>query len=124
MIMEKKAGFVSLLETKIKNKDMGKFYELLFSNWCFTSNNAWLDRGRIVLAWNPHLFTVDIRKCSNQMLHCNVQQKQEKKWFTITIVYAFNEEEGRKELWKQLRDIAGTIQLLWLVVGDSCIYKS
>ena len=45
LIWMKRAGFVSLLETKIKSKDMGKFYLSLFSGWCFTTNNAWLDRG-------------------------------------------------------------------------------
>ena len=29
----KKPGLVSLLETKVKNKDMGKLYTSLFTNW-------------------------------------------------------------------------------------------
>ena len=46
----KKPGLVSLLETKVKNKEMGKVYTSLFSGWCFTSNNAWMDKGRITMA--------------------------------------------------------------------------
>ena len=61
LITQTRAGFVSLLETKIRNKDMGKFYESVFLGLCFTSNNPWLDRGRIILAWNPIYFIVDIQ---------------------------------------------------------------
>lgn len=66
LINSKQAGLVSLLETKIKNKYMGKAYLNLFSGWCFTSNNVWLDKGRIIVAWNPAIFMMNILSCSSQ----------------------------------------------------------
>ena len=50
LISSKKAGMVCLLETKIKNKGMGEFYLRIFSGWCFTNNNPWSNKGRVVLA--------------------------------------------------------------------------
>ena len=117
LISQTRVGFVSLLETKVRNKYLGKLYESLFSGWCFTSNNSWLDRGRIIIAWNPVYFTVDIQKCTQQLIHCLVQFRNGK-WCYITCVYGFNEEAKRKDLWKDIRGLAEKIYLPWLAVGD------
>ena len=99
LITSKKVGMASLLETKIKNKDMGKLYISLFHGWCFTTNNFWVDRGRIILAWNPHEFQVDIRDCSSQFIHCYVQRRLGE-MFYVTFVYGVNDEKGRIVLWR------------------------
>lgn len=96
---------------------MGKFYLSLFRGWCFTTNNAWLDRGRIIIAWDPSVFTVDIRICTSQLIHCLLQTRQ-KDVFYMTRVYAFNEESRRRELWRDLESIAQKIEIPWLVAGD------
>ena len=117
LISQTGAGFVSLLETKVRNKDMGKLYENLFSGWCFTSNNPWRDRGRIILAWNPTIFTVDIQNCTDQLIHCLVQLRS-REWCFITCVYGCNTEKERKELWSDLEKIAGVVTRSWLVIGN------
>ena len=118
LITSKQAGLVSLLETKIKNKDMGNVYLKLFSGWCFTNNNSWIDKGRILLAWNPGVFQVNIINCTSQLIHCEVTKVQTKEQFQITFVYGVNEEAGRRILWTDLRKIAATKQGPWLVIGD------
>ncbi|XP_062110994.1 uncharacterized protein LOC133822613 [Humulus lupulus] len=40
---------------------MGSIYTSLFSGWCFTNNNPWIDKGRIIIAWNPRVFSLDFR---------------------------------------------------------------
>ena len=114
----KKPGLVSLLETKVKNKEMGKLYTSIFPNWCFTTNNAWLDKGRIVLAWDPNIFTLDIKRCTSQLIHCIACRCQNKTIFQITLVYAYNDEEGRALLWRDLAEIATGITDPWTVIGD------
>lgn len=101
LIALKKVGMASLVETKIRNKDMGKFYLSLFSGWCFTTNNFLLDKGRIILEWNPHEFQVDTTSCSSQHIHSKVHKRQGE-CFYITFVYGFNDERGRMALWKEL----------------------
>ncbi|XP_062100242.1 uncharacterized protein LOC133806128 [Humulus lupulus] len=87
-------------------------------NWCFTNNNPWLDKGRIVVAWQTSLFDLDIRICSAQMIHCIAHSIQSKDRFSRTIVYGFNEDSNRVQLWEDLKDISAQVQGPWLLVGD------
>ena len=111
-------GLICLLETKIKNKDMGKLYLSLFSGWCFTNNNPWLDKGRIILAWIPNIFEVTILRCSHQLIHCHIRKCQTKEEFLLSLLYGVNDEGGRAELWDDLKDIAKTVIYPWMVAGD------
>ncbi|XP_062075600.1 uncharacterized protein LOC133779685 [Humulus lupulus] len=87
-------------------------------NWCFTNNNPWLDKGRIVVAWQPSSFDLDIRFCSDQMIHGIGHSKQCKARFSITIVYGFNEDRKRKKLWEDLKEVSAQVQGPWLLIGD------
>ncbi|XP_062114379.1 uncharacterized protein LOC133825461 [Humulus lupulus] len=115
-ILTKKISLVGLLETKVKAKKMGALFLNMFRDWCFTSNNAWFNNGRILLAWNPNVFSVDIRVCSSQCIHCWVVPQNGSSGFFCTFVYAFNDEERRRVLWQQIRDIQ-TMEP-WILLGD------
>ena len=104
LIRKCNVGLVGLLETRIKGNKMGELYRTVFEGWCFTCNNAWNKSGRIVVAWNPHVFHVDIRMCTSQLIHMRVETVDSIQFY-ITIVYAFNKEEGRRLLWKDLETI-------------------
>ncbi|XP_062079945.1 uncharacterized protein LOC133784673 [Humulus lupulus] len=97
---------------------MGSLYSNLFPNWCFTNNNPWLDKGRIVIAWLPSLFTVDISLCTAQLIHCVVHPRQKQDRFDVTFVYGFNEDKKRAQLWIELEEISMQIQGPWIVMGD------
>ncbi|XP_062118180.1 uncharacterized protein LOC133831781 [Humulus lupulus] len=118
LIYSKKVGLVSLLETKVKNKSMGDMYMSLFPGWCFTNNNSWLDKGRIIVAWNPSIYSIDIRRCTSQMIHCIAQTSQNTEKFHIAFVYGFNEVGGREVLWQDLKDLKSNIDEPWMIVGD------
>ncbi|XP_062112848.1 uncharacterized protein LOC133824003 [Humulus lupulus] len=97
---------------------MGSLYSNLFSNWCFTNNNPWLDKARIVVAWLPSLFTVNISLCTAQVIHCVVHPRQKQDRFEVTFVYGFNEDKKRAQLWMDLEEISMQIQGPWIVMGD------
>lgn len=61
----KNVGVVSLLETKAKAPNLGDLYHRLFAGWCFTSNVVNHKGGRIILAWNPNSFHVNILKSTS-----------------------------------------------------------
>ncbi|XP_062116852.1 uncharacterized protein LOC133830788 [Humulus lupulus] len=96
---------------------MGSLYLNMFKGWCFTSNLMHHPNGRIVVAWNPLSFDVDIRGGSSQWMHFNVAVKNGAQ-FAITIVYAFNDMKGRERLWVDLEHIAHDISCPWIVMGD------
>ncbi|XP_060968460.1 uncharacterized protein LOC133036011 [Cannabis sativa] len=115
-IANQKAGLVGLLGTRVKAPKLGALYLNMFSGWCFTSNLAWHKGGRIILAWNPNQFTVNIISCSSQFIHTRVTTFDGKYSFFATFVYGYNEEQGRQQLWKGMQDFSSTDP--WIVLGD------
>ncbi|XP_060965248.1 uncharacterized protein LOC133034220 [Cannabis sativa] len=97
---------------------MGDLYTSLFQGCCFTNNNPWLDKGRIIVDWQPNVYSVDIGLCTSQLIHCTVIPKQRVGKFQVTCVYGFNDEKRREELWTELEGLATNIAEPWLVWGD------
>lgn len=93
-ISQHSIGLVRLLETKVKLPAMGKLYQVVFQNWCFTSNIAFHKDGRVILAWNLGVFNVDIKGGASQWIHCSVTPKNGTVGFECTMVYAFNDRNS------------------------------
>ncbi|XP_056685778.1 uncharacterized protein [Spinacia oleracea] len=94
----------------------------MFSGWCFTTNNSSCKGGRVMVAWNPNAFTVSVLGMSSQMIHCLVCPRNSHKEFFCTSVYAFNHNNERVALWKDLCGIGGNMNKPWVVMGDfNCV---
>lgn len=65
--------------------------------------------------WNPVAFDVDITFQSAQLIHCYVTHKNLNRTFDYSIVYGFNEESSREQLWEDLSLIADTVLGAWFV---------
>ena len=91
-------GLVGLLEHKVKLPNLGKLYQKVFTNWCFTSNASYHTGGRIVVAWKSGCFTVNVVVTSGQFLHCHITPISDMPSFHCTFIYAFNDHGMRKEL--------------------------
>ncbi|XP_056687876.1 uncharacterized protein [Spinacia oleracea] len=102
-------GLVGLLEHKVKLSNLGRLYQRVFANWCFTSNSSFHDGGRIVIAWKSGCFNVNIVAASSQFVHRHVTPVSGMHSFYCTFVYAFNNANFRQELWKDL----GSIDSVW-----------
>ncbi|XP_010666661.1 uncharacterized protein LOC104883796 [Beta vulgaris subsp. vulgaris] len=121
-LTKKVVGIVGLLETKVKASNMGSLYQKLFSGWCFTANLAEHRSGRIVLAWNPNSFLVNIIFMSSQVIHCCVSPMGGTWSFFLSVIYAFNDAASRKIVWKDLEEISLKIKGPWLMGGDfNCV---
>ncbi|KAM6569088.1 hypothetical protein CsatB_017073 [Cannabis sativa] len=116
MLNVHKAGLVGLLETRVKAQKLGALYVNMLKGWCFTSNIAWHEGGRIIVAWNPFSYSVNILNCTSQLIHLLVATLDGKHRFYVTFVYAFNKLKGRKMLWSDLKNIA--THEPWMVMGD------
>ena len=113
-------GLVGLLEHKVKLSNLGKLYQKVFVNWCFTSNSSYHSGGRIVVAWKAGCFTVNIVAASSQFVHCHVTPVSGRKPFYCTFVYAFNDAGMRQDLWRDL--LLLNTQEPWIVCGDfNCV---
>ncbi|XP_062091520.1 uncharacterized protein LOC133797556 [Humulus lupulus] len=96
---------------------MGSLYLNMFKGWCFTTNLMHHPNGRIIVAWNPLSYDVDIRGSSSQWIHFTVSAKNRDP-FDITVVYAANDMRGRERLWEDLENMAHGINGPWIVMGD------
>ncbi|XP_056685596.1 uncharacterized protein [Spinacia oleracea] len=90
------AGLVGLLETKVPCAKMGTLYVNMFNGWYFTTNSCKSKGGRIVLAWNPNSFTLNVQMVTSQLVHCLVCPKSGGMEFGCTFVYAFNHSKERE----------------------------
>uniref|UniRef100_A0A803PR18 Endonuclease/exonuclease/phosphatase domain-containing protein n=1 Tax=Cannabis sativa TaxID=3483 RepID=A0A803PR18_CANSA len=115
-IAKNNVGLVGLLETRVKAPSLGALYVRMFSNWCFTANNAWHKGGRIAVAWNPLSFMVDILRCSSQLIHLEITTIDKRNKFLVTFVYGFNKEEERRRLWTELDELKTNEP--WIVLGN------
>ncbi|XP_030495223.2 uncharacterized protein LOC115711020 [Cannabis sativa] len=114
-INSQKVDFVGLLEIRVKASKLGALYLNVFVNWCFSSNIAWHAGGKIVIAWNPDRFTVDILKCTSQLMHLRLTTTEGFNSL-LTVVYASNNRTERRVLWKDLCELKSNDN--WLLMGD------
>ena len=91
-------GLVGLLEHKVKITKLGDLYQRMFTNWCFSSNSSYHKGGRILIAWNPSCFHINIIAASSQLMHCYVEPVSGMCGFFCSFIYAFTDNAGRKKL--------------------------
>uniref|UniRef100_A0A803PAR7 Reverse transcriptase domain-containing protein n=1 Tax=Cannabis sativa TaxID=3483 RepID=A0A803PAR7_CANSA len=51
-------------------------------------------------------------------MHCYVQSQQQEGKFFVSLIYAFNNEKKREELWADLEELAKKISETWILMGD------
>lgn len=117
-LLQQKAGLVCLLETKLKPVNVPSMYTLMFQNWCVHTNFQQHKGGRIFIAWLGQNFQVDIIHSSAQCIHLKVYQNTLKKFFQLTVVYAFNDSHERKPLWEEISTLGMNMSDPWLVTRD------
>ncbi|XP_021848075.2 uncharacterized protein [Spinacia oleracea] len=104
----------------VKLPNLGKLYQKIFQNWCFTTNASYHSGGRIVVAWKLGSFNVNITAASSQFVHCHISPVSGMTPFHCTFIYAFNESHMRKELWRDLQLL--NVQGPWILCGDfNCV---
>ncbi|KAM6596623.1 hypothetical protein CsatA_007147 [Cannabis sativa] len=108
--------FVSLLETRVKAPKLGNLYSNVFAGWCFSSNIAWHAGGKIVIAWNPLRFIVDIIRCTSQLMHLKVITIDGIFDSYLKVIYASNNRNERRELWKDVIELNPKGR--WCMMGD------
>ncbi|XP_074300385.1 uncharacterized protein LOC141631643 [Silene latifolia] len=74
--------------------------------------------GRIWILWKPNLVDILFLDYNAQYIHMSVTNANTQLQFYYTMVYAFNGDSDREELWLNLRRISNNIQGPWVVGGD------
>ncbi|XP_057532900.1 uncharacterized protein LOC130810791 [Amaranthus tricolor] len=113
-----KIQLFSLLETRVKRANLGNIYLSLCPDWNLISNHAHHYNGRIIVAWNPHVFTIDVLGMTDQLIHTEILVNATNMKFLCTFVYGHNDVQKRNCLWNFLSDTAATHSKPWCVGGD------
>ncbi|XP_019260386.1 PREDICTED: uncharacterized protein LOC109238392 [Nicotiana attenuata] len=117
-----KAGLFEILETKIKRTKAQQASLNLCTGWSFSTNLHKHPRGRIWLLWKPHIYEVDIITVTAQIIHCQVKHGGRNEMMHITVVYGFDDQALRRNLWEEIRKLYSQVQGPWSVMGDfNCV---
>ncbi|PNX73217.1 ribonuclease H [Trifolium pratense] len=107
---------VVIVETRCDPNRLKRTFNLLeFDGFLASDVDGYA--GGIVIAWKENLFMVDLIYKTFQFMHLKVQYPEGREWF-FTATYASPNEENRRILWNDLKDIADSMQSSWLLAGD------
>ncbi|XP_074298275.1 uncharacterized protein LOC141629118 [Silene latifolia] len=111
-------GLFGLLETKAKPSSLNRVRDSLYAGWCVLTNSLWHKGGRVWLLWKPHLYQIQFMEYNAQFIHVKVGELNSGGSFYLTMVYAFNDLQDRKDLWNRLTHFKSLINGPWIVMGD------
>ena len=107
------------METKIKKENFDTIFGKMLGGWNRVSNHQWAPLGRVCICWDPEFCNVKELASSDQFIQCEIQLLDVNKSVFVCFVYADNRYMGRRQLWRDMCNISGSISSVpWLVVGD------
>ncbi|XP_074289369.1 uncharacterized protein LOC141614523 [Silene latifolia] len=116
---QNKIGLFGLVETKIKEHDFLSTLHNLGHYWEGVNNNYYHPGGRVWIIWVPQLFSVNVIASSIKgILSCGGCDIGTSALFWFTVVYGFNSEGDRHDLWNQLKVLKDNCTVPWSICGD------
>ncbi|XP_030507193.2 uncharacterized protein LOC115722193 [Cannabis sativa] len=88
----------------------------LVAAWFEPNAAAWHQGCKIMIAWDPSKFVVDILKCTSQLMNVRISVADGSLNSHLTVVYGANDNEGRRLLWADLCGLRTKEN--WLIMGD------
>ncbi|XP_020266617.1 uncharacterized protein LOC109842117 [Asparagus officinalis] len=115
-IHEYKLSLLALLETKVDEVKLQKIANKIVRNWKWTSNVGTTNNARIWILWDEDILSVQCIEKPEQYMTCDMKSKEGKLSCLVTIVYALNQMEGRKNLWEKLLIFKRRVNCPWLLL--------
>ncbi|KAM6554157.1 hypothetical protein CsatB_014919 [Cannabis sativa] len=109
-------AFQGLEQEEQQDSELGMIGDQPNERWCFSSNIAWHAGRKIVIAWNLLRFIVDIIRCTSQVMHLRIVTADGIFDSYLTVVYASNSRIERRELWRDVCELAPIGK--WCLMGD------
>lgn len=108
---------MGIIETWVKDNKARRITQKIAKDWRVQYNYDHAYNGGIWLLWKTHV-QIQKLKVDAQFIHCEVvEPNSQKKWF-LTVVYAYNELDPKKQLWDKLTVIGTNITNDWLISED------
>lgn len=120
-----KVSLFGLLKTKIKRVKAQQAALNLCRGWSFTINLVKHPAGRIWIVWKPGVYDVNITNITEQLIHYMVDHRGTGNKFNVTVVYGFNNQSMRRQLWEDIKSIHLQNRGPWAIMGDfNCILST
>jgi exonuclease III len=119
VVRSKKIGLVCLVETKVKEANVGSISStmLLDCEFCYNYESHYL--GRIWVCWSREEFAVTVLHKSDQCITCLIHSIKDKNSWHHTFVYGSNNPVERRNLWQNLKSIKLRVVCgPWMLCGD------
>ena len=111
-----RSSFVCLLETHAEGTKIDRFVSRLKLDGC-SSVDASGHSGGILCLWDSSLWTVSVIHKMDQVIHLQVQWRNDEPWF-LSIVYGAPNYSQRRLLWDELLRFHQIVDTSWCLIGD------
>lgn len=112
--------FGCILETKVKESRALEVASRVVPGWNLLSNYELSRLGRIWVLWGPNI-SVLVEFKSSQLITCSIKMPNVDEEICCSFIYASNEVEARRELWRDLKNQQDDASLRgkpWIIFGD------
>ncbi|CAI9109264.1 OLC1v1009055C1 [Oldenlandia corymbosa var. corymbosa] len=108
-----------ILETKLNGEKVEELMQRKLAGYGYVSNHNGTKKGRILVVWRKQEFQVTIVRVQKQWIQCLVKAGNFQEC-EITVVYAEHMPRGRKELWKEIKDLQKieVVQKEWSMIVE------
>lgn len=104
-----------VIEIRCDPSMLNKYFKEIGYDMIESSNNSGLVGG-IVMVWKSTEMDVHVCKNREQYIHVSIKYENDKKW-NFTAIYAIPNENSKKVLWDELKDISISMHDLWMMAG-------
>lgn len=71
----------------------------------YVDNSTHHDNGRIWVIWDNNNIQINVNKCTNQLIHCQICNYDGSFETLLTTIYALNKLDQRRVMWSSIEDI-------------------
>ncbi|XP_071739373.1 uncharacterized protein [Rutidosis leptorrhynchoides] len=120
VVVSNKLCVCIVLESHVSISRLNDICNLVFPNWCWSSNNnVCLNGTRIIVGWDPGVVQLVFIDMTDQVVHCVVKTLNGNWESFVSFVYADNYYIQRRHLWNSLllhKRYVGNKP--WVLLGD------
>ncbi|KAM7487447.1 hypothetical protein LguiB_024931 [Lonicera macranthoides] len=116
LVREHDPDMVALIETKVPLSSIGNYFEQ-FGYIASTYTDPVGRVGGIWILWNPSILNMRDMHISSQCIHMIITKNNYEEWLLST-VYASPSFRCRELLWENLKTVADSYNIPWLVASD------
>ncbi|XP_058726404.1 uncharacterized protein LOC131597745 [Vicia villosa] len=107
-----------IVETRVKRNNASGIRNKLRVHDSYLDNYDNHYNGRIWISWNNRKYDIKMVRETDQLLHCGVYDSRGDFLYWLTTIYALNQLDKRKVLWRDIDGISANQSGPWCLIGD------